>query len=116
MSLIQPIKHLTNQVKVRMQFHEQSSPPSNRPVIAGCRGTRKSLSVLLELIRRRNARKVKLPKKIQYDENDSDNEQSMDPTARFRKSWTDVFAKIAEEPQYNENNDDSPQHEISPYE
>ena len=55
------------------------------------------------------------PKKVQYDKDDSDNEQRMNPTACFRKPWADIATQKAEQPQYYQNDDDRPQHEISPY-
>jgi|WetSurMetagenome_2_1015567.scaffolds.fasta_scaffold1409351_1 hypothetical protein len=38
----------------------------------------------------------------------------MDPAASAREPWTDVPAKEAEQPQYYQNDDNSPQHEKSP--
>jgi hypothetical protein len=40
----------------------------------------------------------------------------MDPAARAREPGIYVPAKKAEKPQYYQNDDDSPQHEISPSE
>jgi hypothetical protein len=53
---------------------------------------------------------------VQYDEYDGDYDQSMDPTACFREAWAYVSTQKAEQPQYYQNYDDSPQHEISPFE
>jgi hypothetical protein len=39
----------------------------------------------------------------------------MDPTAGARQAWTDVPTEKSEQPQDEQNNDDSPQHEISPF-
>jgi len=39
------------------------------------------------------------PKELQYDEYDGDDDQNMDPTAGFRKSWAYVRTKKAEQPQ-----------------
>jgi hypothetical protein len=39
----------------------------------------------------------------------------MNPTACFREPWADVRSQKAEKPQYYQNDDDRPQHEISPY-
>jgi hypothetical protein len=40
----------------------------------------------------------------------------MNPTAGLREAWKYIAAKKAEKPQDQENYDDSPQHEISPFE
>jgi hypothetical protein len=56
------------------------------------------------------------PQHVQYDEYDDDNDQNMDPTACLRKAWTYVTTEKAKQPQNYENHDDSPQHEISPFE
>jgi len=40
------------------------------------------------------------PEQLQYDENDGDNEQRVNPTAGLRESWTEVPAEKAEYPQY----------------
>jgi hypothetical protein len=61
------------------------------------------------------ARGLYHPKEVQYDEYDGDNDQSMNPTACFREAWTNVPAEKAEQPQDYQNHDDSPQHEISPF-
>jgi hypothetical protein len=55
-------------------------------------------------------------KQGQYDEYDGDNDQKMDPTAGARKAWAYVPAQKAKQPQYDQNDNDSPQHEISPFE
>lgn len=39
----------------------------------------------------------------------------MDPTACFRKAWADVSTQKTEQPQDDENYDDSPEHEITPF-
>ncbi len=39
----------------------------------------------------------------------------MDPTACFRKAWADVSTQKTEQPQDDENYDDSPKHEITPF-
>jgi hypothetical protein len=54
--------------------------------------------------------------KAQNDENDGDNDQNVDPTACLRESWTYVPTEKAKQPQDEQNHDDSPQHEISPFE
>ena len=56
------------------------------------------------------------PKQFQYDEYDGDNDQKVDPTASAREAWTYVPTEETEQPQYYENHDNSPQHEISPFE
>jgi hypothetical protein len=53
---------------------------------------------------------------MQYDEYDGDNDQDVNPTAEAREPWTYVPTQKAEQPQDEQNNDDSPQHEISPFE
>jgi hypothetical protein len=53
--------------------------------------------------------------KVQYDEYDSDYDQCMNPIPGAREAWTDVPAEKAEQPQNYEYYDDSPQHEISPF-
>jgi hypothetical protein len=55
-------------------------------------------------------------KELQYDEYDDDNDQNMNPTAGAREPWTNVPSEKSEQPQYDQNYDDSPQHEISPFE
>jgi hypothetical protein len=54
------------------------------------------------------------PKELQNDEYDDDNDQNVNPTAGFREARTDVPAEKAEQPQDEQNDDDCPQHEISP--
>jgi hypothetical protein len=39
----------------------------------------------------------------------------MDPTAGTRESRANVSAQEAKQPQYYQNNNDGPQHEISPF-
>jgi hypothetical protein len=53
---------------------------------------------------------------MQYDEYDGDNDQRVNPTAGLWEAWTDSSTKEAEQPQYYQDYDDSPQHEISPFE
>jgi hypothetical protein len=57
---------------------------------------------------------LKHPKEVQYDENDGDNEQSMNPIPGAREAWTYVPTEKAEQPQDYQNHDNSP-HEISPF-
>lgn len=54
--------------------------------------------------------------KVQNNQYNYNHEQNMDPTACFRKSRTNVPTEKAEQPQYYQDYDDSPQHEISPFE
>jgi hypothetical protein len=39
----------------------------------------------------------------------------MNPAACLREAWTYVPTEKAEQPQYYQNYDDGPQHEISPF-
>jgi len=55
-------------------------------------------------------------KKVQYDEYDSDYNQGVDPAAGLWEAWTYVPAEKAEQPQYYQNYDDGPNHDISPFE
>jgi hypothetical protein len=64
---------------------------------------------------RRIASDLNYMKQVQNDQDDRNNDQGMDPTASLRDPWTDVRPKITEQPQDQQNDDDSPQHEISPY-
>jgi hypothetical protein len=52
---------------------------------------------------------------VQYDEDDGDYDQRVDPIACAREAWTYISTEKAEQPQYYENHDDSPQHKISPF-
>jgi hypothetical protein len=52
---------------------------------------------------------------VQHDEYDGNDEQSMDPTACLRETWTDTPTEKAEKSQDHQNYDNSPQHEISPF-
>jgi hypothetical protein len=40
----------------------------------------------------------------------------VNPVTNFREVWADSPAEKAEQPEHEKNNDDSPQHEISPFE
>jgi hypothetical protein len=53
---------------------------------------------------------------VQYDEDDGDNDQSVDPTAGARESWTYVPTEKAKQPQDYQNHNDCPQHGLSPFE
>jgi hypothetical protein len=55
------------------------------------------------------------PQQVQNDKYNGDNNQNMDPTARLREAWTYVPTEKAEQPQYYQNYDNGPQHEISPF-
>jgi hypothetical protein len=52
---------------------------------------------------------------MQYDEDDGNNDQSMNPTTCLREAGTYITTEKAEQPQDYQNDDDSPQHEISPF-
>jgi hypothetical protein len=54
--------------------------------------------------------------KVQNDEYDDDDDQNMNPTASLWESWTYVPTEKTEQPQDKQDHDDSPQHEISPFE
>jgi hypothetical protein len=54
------------------------------------------------------------PKEVQDDEYDGNDDQRVDPTSGSRESWADIPAEKAEKPQYYQDDDDSPQHEIFP--
>jgi hypothetical protein len=53
---------------------------------------------------------------MQYNEDHDDDNQNMNPAAGLREAWTYISPEEAEQPQDQENYDDSPQHEISPFE
>jgi hypothetical protein len=53
---------------------------------------------------------------MQYDEDDGDHDQNVNPTAEAREAGTDIPTEKAEQPQDYQNYDDRPQHEISPFE
>jgi hypothetical protein len=50
---------------------------------------------------RRSARGLHHPKEVQYDEYNSDNDQSVNPTACTRDPLTYVSTEKAEQPQYD---------------
>ena len=54
--------------------------------------------------------------KVQNHQDDNDNDQNMDPTAGTWEPWAYVPTQETEQPQYYKNYNDSPQHEISPFE
>jgi hypothetical protein len=51
---------------------------------------------------------------IQNDKDERDDEQCMDEVTGFGNTRTDVAAQKAEQPQDEQNDNNSPQHEISP--
>jgi hypothetical protein len=53
---------------------------------------------------------------MQDDEYDGDHDQGMDPTACLWKTWHNAPAEKAKQPQDDQNYDDSPDHNISPFE
>jgi hypothetical protein len=53
---------------------------------------------------------------MQYDEDDGDNDQNVNPTASLREARIYSPTEKAEQPQDYQNYDDRPQHEISPFE
>ena len=56
------------------------------------------------------------PKQVQDDEQDDDNDQDMDPIAGFWEAGKNIPTKSTEQPEDQENDDDCPKHEISPFE
>ena len=40
------------------------------------------------------------PEEVQYEQDDSDNNQGVNPTAGLGEAWADVSTKKAEQPQY----------------
>ena len=54
--------------------------------------------------------------KVQNNQYDCYNDQDVNPIAGTREARTDVPAEKAEQPQDEQDNNDSPQHEISPFE
>jgi hypothetical protein len=53
---------------------------------------------------------------MQYEEDDGDNDQDVNPTADLREARKHAPTEKAEQPKYEQNYDDRPQHEISPFE
>jgi hypothetical protein len=51
---------------------------------------------------------------LQYDQDERDNDQGMNPIAGAREPWAHVSAEKTKQPQDNQNYNDGPQHEISP--
>jgi hypothetical protein len=56
------------------------------------------------------------PEQVQYDEYDGDDDQRVDPIAGLWEAWADPPTEKAEQPQDEQNYDDGPYHEISPFE
>jgi hypothetical protein len=55
------------------------------------------------------------PKELQDKEYDGDDDQSVNPAASFREARTDIATEKTEQPQDYKNNDNGPQHKISPF-
>jgi len=62
-----------------------------------------------------SAKVLNHPEQVQSDQDDGNNEQGVNPIPGARKPWADIRAKEAKQPQYKQDYDDSPQHEISPF-
>jgi hypothetical protein len=56
------------------------------------------------------------PKQVQYDQDNRNDKQSVNPIASAWETRTYIPAEIAEQPKYYQNHDDNPQHKISPFE
>jgi hypothetical protein len=54
--------------------------------------------------------------KVQNNQDDHNHDQNMDPTPGTWEPWAYIAAQKTEQPQDDQNYDDSPQHEISPFE
>jgi len=52
---------------------------------------------------------------VKDDEDDDNNDENMDPIPGAREARADVPAKKADQPQNEQNNDDSPNHGVSPF-
>jgi hypothetical protein len=52
---------------------------------------------------------------VQNNQDYGDNDQSMNPSAGAREAWANARTDKAKQPQNDENDDDCPQHEISPF-
>jgi hypothetical protein len=64
---------------------------------------------------RRSARDLNDIQQLQDDEDQSNNDQRMNPTTGLREPWTNIPTEKAEQPQNYQNHDYSP-HKISPFE
>jgi hypothetical protein len=53
---------------------------------------------------------------VQYDEDDGNHDQNVNPIAGLREAWTDSSTEKAEQPQDEQDYDDGPQHDVSPFE
>jgi rubredoxin len=53
---------------------------------------------------------------MQDEENDGDNDQNVNPATNFREARADSTTEKAKQPKHEQNDDDSPQHEIAPFE
>jgi rubredoxin len=55
-------------------------------------------------------------KEFQYDEDNGDNDQNVNPGTEVRQGWNYDRTKKAQQPQDYQNHDNNPQHEVSPFE
>jgi hypothetical protein len=55
-------------------------------------------------------------KQVQNDQDHSDDDQNVNPGTKVWQGWNYDRAKKAQQPQDNQNHDDYPQHEVSPFE
>lgn len=55
-------------------------------------------------------------KQVKYDEDHSDNDQNVNPGTEVWQGWNYDRAKKAQQPQDYQNDDDYPQHKLSPFE
>jgi hypothetical protein len=61
------------------------------------------------------ALEVDHPKELQYDEYDGDDDQGVNKAASFGDSGTISRTEKPDQPQHDQNPDDNPQHELSPF-
>jgi hypothetical protein len=55
------------------------------------------------------------PQQTQNNEDHYNDNQNMNPAACLREAWTDVPTKKAEQPEDQQDHNDGPQHDISPF-
>jgi hypothetical protein len=55
-------------------------------------------------------------KQVQNDQDHSDNDQNVNPGPEVRQGWNYDRAKKAQQPQDDQNHDNYPQHDVSPFE
>jgi hypothetical protein len=55
-------------------------------------------------------------KQVKNDQDHSDNDQNVNPGTEVRQGWNYGRAKKAQQPQDDQNYDNNPQHELSPFE